>query len=144
MRIYLAARYSKHPEMQGVRDLLQVLGHEVTSRWIDQHGGDQLESATHAQLNSQPEACQVYGQHDMADIDAADVVISFTYPDGGGKGGRHIEFGYALGTGKRMILVGPRENIFHTLPQVEHFPDWRALALAMSMSFWADQPSEAS
>jgi hypothetical protein len=134
--IYLAARYNKHPEMQGVRDVLQAMGHTVTSRWIDQHGGDQLESATHAQLNSQSEACAVYGQHDIEDIEAAETVISFTYPDGGGKGGRHIEFGYALAKGKRMILVGPRENIFHTLPEVERFESWRDLARVMSDSFW--------
>lgn len=41
-RIYLAARYSRNAEMRGVRDVLEGLGHKVTSRWIDQHGGTVL------------------------------------------------------------------------------------------------------
>jgi hypothetical protein len=57
--------------------------------------------------------------------------MSFTSA-GGGKGGRHVEYGLALGLGKRLIICGPRENIFHTLPQVEHYPDWWHLALALS------------
>ena len=34
MEIYLAARYSRHPEMQRCAAELVNLGHEVTSRWI--------------------------------------------------------------------------------------------------------------
>ena len=131
MKIYLAARYSMHPEMQGVRDVLTVFGHEITSRWIDLHGGDQLESTTSAQLNSHPEAVAEFGLHDIEDIEAADTVISFT-AGGGGKGGRHVEFGYGLALMKRMIIVGPRENVFHTLPCVKHYPDWPRLAAALA------------
>lgn len=142
MKIYLAARFSKHQEMQGVRDVLTALGHQVTSRWIDLHGGDQLESATHDQLNTNPNACSVYGIHDLEDIDAADVLVSFTYPDGGGKGGRHIEFGYGLASGKRMVLVGPRENIFHTLADVWHYADWSHFVMAVSMGLFSMEPAD--
>jgi hypothetical protein len=31
-----------------------------------------------------------------------------------------------------VILVGPRENIFHTLPQVEHYPDWPRLVMTLA------------
>lgn len=139
MNIYLAARFSQHSEMQGVRDVLEVLGHKITSRWIDLHGGDQLESATSDQLNVDPEACSVFGIHDIEDMDAAETMISFT-TTGGGKGGRHVEFGYGLATGKRMVLVGPREHIFHTLPQVEHYPDWSRLVIALSSETVVWQP----
>ncbi len=138
MRIYLAARYSKHDEMQGVRDVLEgTLGHEVTSRWIDCHTdvvGDFTSSFTHEFLNAHPEKCAPLGQHDLDDIDRADTVISFTYPPGedGGKGGRHVEFGYGLALGKRMILVGPRQHVFHTLQAVEWFPDWPRLVMGLS------------
>ena len=37
------------------------------------------------------------------------------------RGGRHVEFGLALAAGKRLCIVGPRENIFHFLPRVEVF-----------------------
>lgn len=130
--IYLAARYSRNDEMRGVRDVLEVLGYRVTSRWIDHHGGQQLESAATAVLNSDPASVAHFGAHDLEDLDAADTVISFTSADGGGKGGRHIEFGYALARGKRMIVCGPRENIFHTLPQIEHYPTWGILVMALT------------
>jgi hypothetical protein len=132
VKIYLAARYSRNDEMRGVRDVLEALGHEVTSRWIDQHGGDLSESVATSQLNSEPEAVVKYAHADIEDLTAADVVISFTSADGGGKGGRHIEFGLALGLGRRLIIVGPRENIFHTLPQVEHYPTWPRMVMAFA------------
>lgn len=135
MKIYLAARYSRNDEMRGVRDVLEALGHEITSRWIDCHtdvSGDYTKSFTPEFLNATPELAAPLGQHDVDDLAAAETVISFTSDDGGGKGGRHVEFGLALGLGKRLIVVGPRENIFHTLPQVEHYPNWSRLVMALS------------
>jgi len=132
MKVYLAARYSRHDEMRGVRDVLTALGHEVTSRWIDQHGGALEASYTPEKLNTDPAECGVLGEHDVADLAAADTVISFTSTNGGGKGGRHVEHGIALGMGKRVIVCGPRENIFHTLPQIEHYPSWRSLVMALT------------
>lgn len=126
-KVYLAARYSRHPEMRGYRDELEAMGHKVTARWIDCHTdvvGDFTASFTQEFLNENPEKCEPLGQHDINDLDAADWVISFT--GGGGKGGRHVEFGYAVATGKRLMVVGPRENVFHTLASVEHFEDWPA------------------
>lgn len=123
-KIYLAARYSRNAEMRGVRDVLVALGFEVTSRWIDQHGGNLLESVVAEKLNANPAGCAHYARIDLEDLEAADMVISFTSADGGGKGGRHIEFGYAIGRGKPVLICGPRENVFHTLAGVQCFPDW--------------------
>ena len=131
-RIYLAARYSRNAEMRGVRDVLHGLGYEVTSRWIDQHGGDLLESIVAEKLNAEPGECSGYAHIDIEDLTAAEIVISFTSAGGGGKGGRHIEFGMALAGGKRVIVVGPRENVFHTLPEVEWYPDWPRLVMALT------------
>lgn len=33
--------------------------------------------------------------------------------------------GYALAAGKRMVVIGPRENIFCWLPHVEHHATWQ-------------------
>jgi hypothetical protein len=131
MKIYLATRYSRNAEMRAIRDDLTALGHEVTSRWIDQHGGDLPESIVAEKLNSEPENCFKYAQIDVDDLTAADTVVSFTC-DGGGKGGRHVEYGLALGLGKRLILVGSRENVFHTLPQVEWYADAAAMLGALA------------
>jgi hypothetical protein len=132
MKIYLASRYSRHSEMRGVRDVLQAVGHTVTSRWIDCHTdvvGDFTASFTQEFLNTSPELSAPLGQHDLDDLTRADAVISFT--GSGGKGGRHVEFGYALALGKRMIIIGPRENVFHTLPQVEHYTTWPQFVIAL-------------
>lgn len=135
MRIYLAARYSRHKEMQGVRDVLEVLGHKVTSRWIDLHAdtGEEYErSFNHHELNEAPEECSFQAQRDLEDIDACEWLISFTEPAGStGKGGRHVEFGYAAAKKKRLTVVGPRENVFHTLPNVERYPSWPRFVMSL-------------
>jgi hypothetical protein len=40
------------------------------------------------------------------------------------RGGKHVETGISLALGKRILLVGSAENVFHDLPDVEHFADW--------------------
>jgi hypothetical protein len=40
------------------------------------------------------------------------------------RGGHHVEFGYALAQGKRIILVGHRENVFNYLPEIEFIETW--------------------
>lgn len=130
-KIYLAARFSRNDEMRGVRDVLQALGYEVTSRWIEDRGGKYGQgSFTPGQLNSDREYCAKVAGRDLEDIEAADTMISFTSPDGGGKGGRHVEFGLALGLGKHLVIVGPRENVFHTMLNIEWYPDWSRLVMA--------------
>lgn len=134
IRIYLASRYSRNAEMRGVRDVIQAIGNfEITSRWIDLHPdvvGDFSESFTVDALNTETEKCAPLGRHDLDDIDRADWLISFTGQ--GGKGGRHVEFGYGLAWKKRMFIVGPREHVFHTLPQVEAFATWHHFVVALS------------
>lgn len=129
--IYLAARYSRCEEMRYVRDVLNTLDYAVTSRWIDCHGGKHPTSFTTDTLNDDPAYCGKIALIDLEDLTAADTVISFT-GGAGGKGGRHVEFGVAVALGKRLIVVGPREHVFHTLPQVEHYPTWCSLAIALA------------
>lgn len=141
MRIYLASRYSRNAEMRACRDDLEAMGHVVTARWIDLHAdtkgyvsggalGILEKSFTPEQLSATPKLCSEYAVADWRDIIVSDCIISFTCGTGG-KGGRHVEFGIGLGTSKRMIVVGPRENVFHTLPQVEWFEDWAACRKAL-------------
>jgi len=132
VRIYLASAYERKDEMMGVRDVLTALGYTVTSRWIDQPPGEGLGTA---ELDADPGRGVPYAELDLEDLCAADTVISFTGK--GGRGGRHAEFGWALalrryGNPVRLILVGPREHVFHSLPEVEHYPDWSRLVMALS------------
>jgi hypothetical protein len=111
MKIYLAARFDRSGEMLGVAAALSRAGHFVTSRWI------------HGRQNAPDLVSAVEDIEDLAD---ADCLVSFTERPTEGvswaaRGGRHVEFGVAVATGKRVCVVGPRENIFHHLPRVEVF-----------------------
>lgn len=135
---YFAARYSRHAELAMYRNqLLAGLPDAiVTSRWIDYHDGELEQSYTPQQLNFDPAGCWRHGANDIEDLCDADVLVSFT--GGGGKGGRHIEYGYwlaAIDTIRqlrpyapypRVCVVGPQENIFHCHPATEIYPDWTA------------------
>lgn len=104
-------------------------GHEITSRWID--GGHELtkEGSTEAAHHERAR----FADEDWHDMMAADCVISFTEEPRrtNTRGGRHVEFGGALAAGKRCIVVGWRENVFHCLPNVEFFPDWTTASEAI-------------
>jgi hypothetical protein len=136
MKVYLAARYSRHPEMQTYAGDLKAIGVEVTSRWIyGSHqvmlNGEALGPEREAMFESDHELMEAqrreFAQHDWDDLMAADVVVSFTEKPrtvGNSRGGRHVEFGAAFAVGKRCIVIGWRENVFHCLPTVEFFATW--------------------
>lgn len=113
MKIYLAARYSRRDQLRSVADELRRLGHTITSRWLETEWVNRPSDSCAAP----PEYRETYATVDMEDVRAADCVISFTEaPGDGSRGGRHVEFGLAVAWGKRLIVVGHRENLFHHLP----------------------------
>lgn len=112
IKVYLAACFGRIEEMRGVARWLRSLGYVVTSRWLDDDVDDaDLPTAQAAKAASV----------DMADVLAADVLVAFAeragFP-GAERGGRHVEMGAALATGKAVILVGSPEHIFHHHPSV--------------------------
>lgn len=116
MKIYLASRYSRRQELVAVRDFIQRLGFVVTSRWLDTAWTSRPGGSSAAP----PEYRDKYALIDLEDVAEADIVVSFTEPpeQAGGRGGRHVEFGYGLALNKLMIVVGPRENLFHEHSEV--------------------------
>lgn len=120
MRVYIAARFSKRPEANQLAQKLQILGHTITSRWV-------LPEATHvmptglSKLAADSER-ERFARQDIEDVIACDWCISLMEkPRSNGRGGRHVEFGYALALSKKMTIIGPRETVFHHQPEVEHF-----------------------
>jgi hypothetical protein len=112
MKIFLAARHERRWEMLRVASRLERDGHEVTSRWIS-GGGDN-------------DPAIIPAVEDLLDLGRADCLVSFTdepnsIVGGAARGERHVAFGIALGAGKRVYIVGPRENIFHHLFAVERY-----------------------
>ena len=141
-KVYLAARYTRRLELCGYRDELAALGYEVTSRWLD--GSHQLDNEGRplgdtGELLFEAASPEVdhfrwkFATDDLEDVLAAETLVAFTEEprSGNSRGGRHVELGIALGTGRHQVaVVGPRENVFCWLPEVEWYPDWAHLAMA--------------
>jgi nucleoside 2-deoxyribosyltransferase len=120
-RIYLAAMYSLKADIAARKAELENLCYNVTSTWTDepQDAGVSLKDVD-AELLAE------YATRDVQEIDDADLLVLFTVdPDQlTRRGGRHVEFGYALAKGKQCVIVGPRENIFHHLETVVRMSSW--------------------
>jgi hypothetical protein len=123
VKIYIAARYDRRFEMLGVAAELNRAGHVVTSRWIEGGRGD--------------DPAIIAAVEDVNDLTRADCLVTFTEePERNvpwaARGGRHVEFGLALAMGKRVCVVGPRENVFHHLLRVEAYATLRDLIAGLS------------
>lgn len=137
MYIYLAARYTRRLELCQYRMALEDLGHVITSHWLDG-----VDSHLDTGSNVLPLAiAQKHAKQDLVDIDAAQLVIAFTEEAGTPyrRGGRHWEAGYAYATGKAMLVVGPLENIFYTLPRCQHYATWEQCYEALTPANVAEE-----
>lgn len=133
MRFYLASRYGRRDELRGYAEELQALGHEVTSRWLWE--GDEGVTDDGGTLRGSDEALHRAAQRDIEDIDRSDGQVFFTEDPQShfGRGGRHVEFGFALAASRGpMIIVGPRENLFHYLPELEQFDTYGDFANSLA------------
>lgn len=139
MKAYLASRYSRRVELCGYREQLRPIGIEVTSRWLNgshqisrdgqpigDHGEQLVDGDDGSQDERAAELREQFAQDDFDDVMAAKMVIAFTEPprSDASRGGRHVELGLALASGKQVLVVGYRENIFCWLPQVRFFETW--------------------
>lgn len=123
-RVYLASAFRRQAELRKYALWLDDMGIEVTSRWLEEHS-ESVDATGRVLKQSIPS--DIAAKEDLADIDRADCLISFTEPpdsDVPPRGGRHVEFGYALAKGKELWVVGYRENIFHHVPGVRYFKTW--------------------
>lgn len=149
MNIYLAGRYSRRLELCGYREQLRARGHIVDAVWLNgehqisdtgqpigEHGEALVEGKRDGEQlhpDEQTERAAAlrlkFAEDDLADVQACDLLIAFTeVPRTGGRnrGGRHVELGIAIGQGKRIMIVGPRENIFCWLPEIDQFDTWES------------------
>jgi len=126
MKVYLAGMFSTIATRKAQAAELRASGIEVTSRWID-------ETVPHnVEMKDVPE--QYLAETaiaDVEDIDAATFFVEFVPTDrelvaatvqSSSRGGRHFEMGYAYHAGLVILVVGPKENVFHYLPgPIRHF-----------------------
>ena len=120
MRVYIAARYSRKNEIARLVPIFGAHGISVCSRWLRE-----TEALDCKLSDFSPEFCRDIAEVDLEDIEMCDAMVFFSEDPlvGTPRGGRHVEFGFALGLGKRIVVIGGAENIFHHLPGVVHYPD---------------------
>lgn len=133
---YLAARYSRREELCAYKADLEARGHRVPARWLlGEHQVHGLEAARAVENDGPVPAAQavLFAEDDIEDLLGADVMVNFTEAPrhGATRGGRHVEYGVALGLrragyGRHQIyIVGPLENVFHALPEIDgRFDSW--------------------
>lgn len=136
-RVYLAARYSRRVELLQYRQDLELLGYTVNSRWLNGthqiaddgrpigEAGELLVEGTSVETPA-VELRRHFLREDMEDVAACDILVSFTEPPRSehSRGGRHVEHGMALAYAKEIVIVGPRENLFHWHPFSFHYETW--------------------
>lgn len=123
MKVYLAAQYSRRREMLLHSMDLRALGHEITSTWIYRGERDAQDNGRQIAEGSDQ---ALWAMENLLDVLDAEVLIAFTEPpETLSRGNRHVEFGIALGNGKKCIVVGPRELVFHHYEAVQQYDTWR-------------------
>jgi hypothetical protein len=130
VRVYIAARYELRKEALALAAELEAAGHAVVSRWIRGKG-----------WGARPADNAAYY---LTDIIIADAVVLLTEDPGKRlpaktASARHVELGYALRAGKRIIVVGPRQNVFQYLPGVERFSSVAGMLRGLERG-WAEEP----
>ena len=144
MMIYLASRYSRRLELCEYKAQLEERGHSVPARWLlGEHQVHGLE-ASKAVEDSGPiplEQARLFGNDDVEDILAADVMLNFTEAPRTGptRGGRHCELGIFLGLKfagrepqRQLFVVGHLENVFHAIDDIDgRFSDFDSFLRAL-------------
>jgi len=124
MKLYLAAAFSRQAEMKRVAEELTDCGFEITSRWLTNTPG--VIKGKKARMQD--------AFMDINDLREADILVRFSddltkdsIPAKLGSGARMFEFGMAWERGMPIVVVGGRQNIFDSLPNVTHVADLKEL-----------------
>lgn len=93
-----------------VAEVLNRQGHSITSRW-------HYKAFNLTETHTVEERFEI-AQEDYDDVKSADYLVlvagSEKYP-----GGKFVETGIAIGLGKKVIVIGRRENMLIWLPEID-------------------------
>lgn len=132
MKIYLASAYQTRDVIRGYAAELSFIDMKCTSSWLNE---EHKISAGTVGAATDLEDAQVrqHVMNDYNDVSDSDVLVLFTESVTGekGGGGRHVETGFALAKGKKVIVIGEPENVFHRGPQVTIVPNWHEALLQL-------------
>lgn len=126
--IYIASRFDRKTEMAERAVELRAAGWEIVSSWHDRDNDlpfNQLTDADRATV----------AEEDADDLGDAQVLLVFT-SDPPGTGGHLVELGGVLlgNADKRVVVVGPRVNVFCYMAKVEWFPTWKEAKRAFGIN----------
>ena len=126
MKIYLAACFEQQEEVRQKLNEMESLGFTCMSSWRFEDG----------LIPPTPEHLDKCASRDLADLEGSDWFVCLT-DKASNRGGKHVELGYALALRMPVILVGRRENIFHSLRRINWVETWpEAVALLLK---WQDE-----
>jgi hypothetical protein len=122
--VYIAGQYARRDELRIYQHSFLGRNIHVTSRWLMEDA-----ALNHSLTEFDPEWKRLTALKDYWDIQRADTLIFFAEEpeQQPRRGGRHVEFGMALALGKKVLVVGGEENIFHYMPQVKHYSSFEQL-----------------
>ena len=106
-RVYLAARFERHEQINGYAFHLLRLPVKVVSRWHNPASNAEIMKPLESLTEIERRRCAL---RDVWDLKRATHFILFT--PGGRSGGCYVEFGWALAQGFPVSIVGPRTNVF--------------------------------
>jgi len=116
LKIYLAARYERRAELSEYAERLRSWGYVITSSWLKESDAATFEAIT-------DDVRAEIARRDLADIRDCDLFIRFSETPRSVRttGGSLVEMGYALALPRTVLVVGPKENVFHYLDDVYQF-----------------------
>lgn len=116
MRTYLAAPFNRKAEVRLIRELLQKENPniQIVGRWIDN---------SHTSDNVPIEVLVREAHNDIDDINSAGMFILLNLPQWKStSGGMFTEFGIAFASGKFMVVIGSKSQVFHYHESIHWFP----------------------
>lgn len=132
MRIYIAASATNFQRGKDLAEHVRSWGYSTSSIWhdLDNVGYEHEKIIDDIEIESDMSSKAII---DEEHVRAADVLVIIT-GDTLTRGGRHSECGMAIALGKRVYLLGPREQVFHWHPLVLPCNNIDALKVALDMA----------
>jgi nucleoside 2-deoxyribosyltransferase len=120
MKIYIAACFGQQAEVREKADQLTQAKHVCTSSWrYLKPLGDGGSDAGGVKFAS---AYLQRALQDLRDLEASDLLVLLA-GQVSTTGGKHFEVGYAVASGKQVVIIGSPENVFHWM--LPRFATWQ-------------------
>jgi nucleoside 2-deoxyribosyltransferase len=131
-KVYLASQYHMKEQTRQYAKDLHAARLECTSDWLlEPHEASSKLVSLHTDLKEQ------YAAQDLYDILRADAFVVFSVSETTEivRGGMVFETGFAYAQRKPVIVCGPKQCIFHFLPDIRQVETWpEALAILKQMA----------